>query len=217
MTLTLEPTTIDELEPESVELVATPKRKAGPYSDAPTRPRSNAGRKTDLERVERQAALEEAERKALRESRRAQPFDPLTRVWLGVTLTIGVIIFITSALFSFATVADVAANWMLPPWWWLAWVVPGFIEAFIVFFGLDAIINQARGRKKDAAAALVWMFVFSTIAVAANAAHTIDGWGGDLSDWRSWIGTAMSALAPLSVVLITKRISKLVFADPEAN
>lgn len=211
MTMTADPIVID----------ATGVGPARPDNEAPPTRRSERkgpqGRKSNVERIERERAEAAAKRKLEQEGKRAQPFDPLTRVWLGVALTIAVIIFATSALFSFATVADVAEKWMYPAWAWLSWVVPGFLEAFIIWFGLDAIMNQARGRKRDARAALVWMMVFASVAVAANAAHTIDGWGGDLSFWGSWIGTAMSALAPLSVVLITKRVSKLVFADPESD
>ena len=127
------------------------------------------------------------------------------------------IIFVTSALFSFATVAA-AAEWMRPPWPALVWVVPGFVEAFIIWFGFDAIISQARGRAKDARSALVWMFVFASVGVIANAAHTVAEWGSDFSStWTAWIGTGMSALAPLSVVLITKRVSRLVFLNPDAQ
>lgn len=149
--------------------------------------------------------------------KRARPVDPLRPGVLWVALTIAILIFATGGLFSFATIAD-AALWMMPVWAWLAWVVPGFVEAFVVYFGIDAVINQARGRDQDAESALRWMLVFAGVGVVANAAHTTLAWmeTGEIP-WQGFIGIAMSAIAPLSVVLITKRVSKLVFLDPSAD
>lgn len=187
--------------------------------------KSKAGRKTDLERarikheIELEVKALQQERKRIEEeeiaaSKRAKPIDPLRTAVLIGALFLALIILTTSAVFSFATVAAVA-EWMVPEWDWLVWVVPGFIEAFIIFFGIDSIVSQAKGKRRDAITALVWMLVFSAVAVVGNAAHTIDGWGGELTDWRAWVGTGFSAIAPLSVVLITKRVSKLVFAESE--
>lgn len=155
---------------------------------------------------------EEAEAQA----KRVRPVDPQRRMPLGVALAVAIVIFVTAALFSFDKVAT-AATWMKPEWPWLAWVVPGFVEAFIVYFGIDSIIQQARGNRPKSRSALGWMTLFASIAVVANAATTALAWGpGSFDDPRAWIGTAMSALAPLSVVLITKRVSALVFLDPHA-
>jgi FtsH-binding integral membrane protein len=173
--------------------------------------RSRAGRKSEKERLQTKAEAEALARRLTAQSKRAQPIDPHHRIVLVTYLIIAIVIFITSGLFSFATIAA-TAQWMKPEWPWLVWVVPGFVELFIIAFGIDAILNQARGDIRDARWALTWMLVFSGVAVIGNAAHTIDGWGGSLADWRAWVGTGFSALAPLSVVLITKRVSKLVFA-----
>lgn len=176
--------------------------------------RSRAGRKTEKERLQTKHEAERLARRLEQAAKRAEPIDPQRRIVLGIYLAISVIILSTSGLFSFATIASVAV-WMKPSWPWLVWCVPGFVELFIIAFGIDAILNEARGKLKETRQALTWMLVFSGVAVIGNAAHTISGWGGSLTDWRSWVGTAFSALAPLSVVLITKRVSKLVFAQED--
>ncbi|MFF2388927.1 hypothetical protein [Agromyces sp. NPDC058104] len=187
-----------------------------PAAAPKAKPRSKPKRQPTLaERIERERLAIEAKRLLEQEQNRAQPYDPLTKTWLAVALIVAAVIFATSALFSFAAVAA-AAQWMMPEWTWLVWVVPGFLELFIIWFGFDAIMNQAKGWKKDSWTALVWMLVFASVAVVANAAHTIDSWGFEVAivTWQAWIGTLMAALAPLSVVLITKRVSKLVFVRP---
>lgn len=196
----LNPTITDELEKAIVRHPAGSKlAKPKPKGPPPGTP--NPGR---LQR-EAQAAAE---------AKRAKPIDPQRRIVVAMALGMAGLILTSSALFSFATIAAAAA-WMIPAWDWLVWVVPFFVEAFIIYFGLDAIVNQARGNKREANWALVWMLVFSGVAVVGNAAHTIDGWSGDLGNWRAWVGVAFSALAPLSVVLITKRVSGLVFLKEE--
>lgn len=183
-----------------------------PKSPAPAK-KSRPGRKTDIEREEIQFEAQQRRKALEQRAKRAEPMDPLRAGVLFVALGIAIVILATSGVFSFATIVATAA-WMMPAWDWLVWIVPGFVELFIVFFGVDAIVSQARGKKRDSNWALFWMLVFSGVAVLGNAAHTIAEWG-DLSDWRAWIGTLFSALAPLGVVLITKRVSRLVFADPD--
>jgi len=178
-----------------------------PPAPAPNKPTAKRGRKTDLERAQRRIELEQL---SLAE-KRAKPIDPLRKGVLWIALIIAGVILATSAVFSFATIAA-TAEWMMPAWAWLVWVVPGFIELFIIYFGIDAVISQANGRAKDSRSALLWMLVFSGVAVLGNVAHTISGWG-DLSDWRSWVGVMFSALAPLGVVLVVKRTARLVFAS----
>jgi hypothetical protein len=171
--------------------------------------RSKAATKTQARLREKR----EAEEKAA--ARRAKPVDPRTKGVFATALTMAAAILLSAGLFSFASIAA-AAEWMQPEWPWLVWVVPFFLEFFIVFFGIDAVISQANGDKKGANWALAWMFVFSGVAVIGNAAHTIDGWGeAALTDWRAWVGTGLAALAPLSVVLIVKRTSRLVFVRSE--
>jgi len=173
--------------------------------------------------LERERIAEERETEA--ERKRFTEIDPQRKIAFGVALVVGIIIFLTSALFSFPAVAA-TAELMLPVWFWLALVVPGFVEAFIIYFGIETVIWQARAAntvryspaQQDVAqsmsnGALSWMLVFTGVAVIANGAHTFMGYEalGQLGTWQAWLGIGLAALAPLSVVLITKRVSRLVF------
>lgn len=151
--------------------------------------------------------------------------DPQNKKVIVFALVLACLIFATSALFSFPTIAATAVL-MLPVWPFLVWVVPGFVEVFIVFFGVEVIMWQARATndrkyspgqrakaQKMSDSAIGWQLVFAMIAVIANAAHTYMGHeaAGALGTWQAWLGISLASLAPLSVVLITKRASRLIF------
>lgn len=188
-------------------------------------------RSLDRLRVEDEAAratqefYEKVEQAETAHKKQYQEIDPLRRAPFIFALVVAILIFATSALFSFPAVAA-TAELMLPVWPWLVFVVPGFIEAFIIFFGVDTVIWQGRAAKsgkytpgqqaqaqKMSSSALVWMLVFTGVSVISNAAHTFMGYEilGGLGTWQAWLGIAFASLAPLSVVLITKRVSRLVF------
>lgn len=139
--------------------------------------------------------------------KRATPLDPRNKATFWVALVFAAVILLSAGLFSYAAVAG-AAEWMRPEWAWLVWVVPGFLEFIIVFEGLDYLITRK-------VSALWWMGAASIIAVLANTAHTVSEWGVDAfsSGFEPWIGTIMSAAAPLAVILITKRVSLIAFVD----
>jgi hypothetical protein len=173
--------------------------------------------------LKRQAIADEKELEA--DELRYSEVDPQRR-WVFVSaLVVGIVIFATSALFSFPAVAH-AAESMLPTWDFLVWVVPGFVEAFVIFFGIDAVIWQARAAnvrytqaqadaaQKSSDLAILWMMVFAGVGVLANWYSTFQAWGGTLevfTNFEAIFGMALAALAPLSVVLITKRLTRLVF------
>jgi uncharacterized membrane protein YcjF (UPF0283 family) len=160
--------------------------------------------------VEKAAAELNVARKVLAEkARRADPLDPLKKAVLYSTLVLALLILIASAIFSFATIAAVA-EWMRPPLPFMVWLVPVAIEFFIVFFGMDSIISQARGDKKGARFAFVGMLVATSVAVIANAAHTVAE-SPDMADWRAWVGVFLSALIPVGTLLAAKRAIRLVF------
>jgi len=177
----------------------------------------------DIEAIGKLA--EKLEFKADEDDTQFHEIDPQNKKVIVFALVLACLIFATSALFSFPTIAATAAL-MLPVWPFLVWVVPGFVEVFIVFFGVEVIMWQARAtndRKYSAGqrakaqkmsdSAIGWQLVFAMIAVVANAAHTYMGQeaAGALGTWQAWLGISLAALAPLSVVLITKRASRLIF------
>jgi predicted membrane protein len=182
-------------------------------AELPTR-RSNAGRKTNLERMEREIEERRLERKAEREARRARPLPIDTRITLSIALIIGTIVIATAFTISYATMVSVA-SWMKLPWEPLIYAVPGFIELLVILSTLDYIVTRSRG--KSARAPLWATVALSAIAVLGNAAHTVQQWGSEFgpAHWESFIGVALSALAPLVVVYVAKRITALVFEHPD--
>ncbi len=207
----------------SIETTGPTSSKPRPKSRTLTRAEREA-QEADASRLKLEAERSriDTERQLEAERKRFREIDPLRAASFWTALVVGIVIFITSGLFSYAALAA-AAEWMRPEWPWLTYVVPGFVELFIIFFGIEGIINQARavyarsGAEKayysrQSKTSTWWMVLFASVAVAGNAAHTIAEWlaTGEIP-WFGFVGIVMSALAPLSVVLITKRLSRLVF------
>jgi hypothetical protein len=198
----------------ATELRAVPASKP----PAPPKKKSNAGRKTNAQRIEAKIAEEAAARKAEQEQKRAPRIQPDTRVSLGVALAIAAIALATSFTVSYSMIVA-TAGWMRLPWEPLAWIVPGFIELLIVFASLDYIITRSRSDEKGARAPFWAMWVLSGVAVVGGTAHTISEWGAQFGPerWESIVGTVLSAAAPLVVIYVSKRISALVFVAPERD
>lgn len=177
--------------------------------------KSAAGRKTNEERAARAAQVEAEERRAEIESKRAKRQQPDTTVTQILSLSIAAIVIVTAFTVSYATMVAVA-EWMKLPAsvGWLVYVVPGFIELLVVFSTLDYIVERSRG--KSGRGPLAATIGLSAVAVLGNAAHTIGAWGSSFGTWQSYMGVALSALAPLVVVYIAKRLSTLVFVEVEA-
>ena len=217
----------------STTILTTPKKpdtmpevQVTPAPKAPPAPRkSNAGRKTNADRARLKAeatsaaiAAEEearkAARRAARDAKRAEPFDPLTKVWLVVALVIAAVSLATSFTVSYSMIVA-TSEWMMLPWPALAYIVPAFVELLTIFAALDFIISKSRG---DSGWAPFWaMWVLSGVAVVGGAAHTISEWGAEFGPqrWESLVGTALAAVAPLVVIYLSKRISALVFVRPD--
>lgn len=173
--------------------------------------RKKPGRKSNEERAR---IAEERERRA----RRARPLPVDTRVTLAVTLVIATSVILAAFTVSYFTMVAVA-GWMRLPAEvaWLAYAVPGFIELLVIFSTFDYILTKTR---QAAAWGPYWAMVgFSAIAVLGNAAHSIQAWGSafGLGHWESLIGVILSALAPLVVVYVAKRVTALVFEHPEES
>lgn len=167
-------------------------------------------RLAEFEFTQRSKELTEAER-------RAEPLSPLRKGVLYGTLTLSLLILLASAIYSFATIADVG-EWLKAPWPWLAFLLPVATEFFIVFGGMDALISQARGDKKGARIGLWVMIGASMVAVLANGAHALSEWQIEdpgLTDWRAYVGIFLSALIPIATVIASKRAIALVFSKAE--
>lgn len=188
------------------------------------KPKSLAGRKTNAVRLELKAAelraehelateAERLKRAAETEAARAKRVQPDTKNAIRVALVMAAIPLLTAGSISYSTTVAVA-GWMRLPWPALDYIVPGMIEALIVFSSFDYLISESR--KLGSGLAPFWAMIgFSAVGVIGNAAFTISGWGSGFTgqNYEALIGTLLSGLAPFVVVYISKRLSKLVFAE----
>jgi hypothetical protein len=177
------------------------------------KPKSLAGRKTNIQRLELKAAEAQAQKRLEAEAKRAERYQPDTTTALRVALAMAGVPLATAGTISYSTTVAVA-GWMRLPWPVLDYIVPGMIEALIIFSSFDYLISESR--KLGAGRGPFWAMIgFSAIGVIGNAAFTISGWGSGFSgsNYQALIGTILSGLAPFVVVYVSKRLSKLVFAE----
>lgn len=182
--------------------------------------RSRAGRKTDLERTQ---IRYETEQEAIRlehvahtERNRAVRLQPDTKHSLRLALVLAAVPLLTAGAVSYATTVAVAA-WMKLPWPVLDYVVPGMLEALVVFSSLDYLI--AESRKKGSGRGPFWAMIgFSAVNVLGNVAHTIVEWGPSFggTNWQSFIGAGLSGSAAFVVVYLSKRLAALAFVEAGA-
>lgn len=171
-----------------------------------------AGRKWNAERAEIKLANLKRESYVRQETLRAPRVMPDTRGSLFVALTLAGIGLATSFVVSYSTLVAVA-EWMKLPLDFLVFIVPGFLETMILFSAYDFIISRSRG---NSGRIPFWFMIgVSVIAVVGNAAHSLAAWQatGEIP-WYGWLGTFLSAIVPLVVVYISKRLSVLVFSEP---
>ena len=146
------------------------------------------------------------------EAKRATRIMSDTTPVLRTLLILSAIALLTSFVFSYFALVEVAV-WMRPPQTWLVFLVPGFIELMIVLSAIDYMVDQSRGKKGRVPFGA--MIGFSIIAVIGNAAHTFYEWiiEGPVP-WEGYIGIGLAAIVPLVVVYISKRLTQVVFAEP---
>lgn len=146
------------------------------------------------------------------EAKRATRIMADTGPVLMTLLILSGIALLTSFVFSYFALVEVAV-WMRPPQEWLTLLVPGFIELVIVLSALDYVVARSRG---ESGRTPFWMMIgMSAIAVIGNAAHTFYEWSVEGPvPWEGWLGVTLSAIVPLIVVYISKRITSTVFSEP---
>jgi hypothetical protein len=121
------------------------------------------------------------------------------------------VLMVSSFIVSFTGLYD-ASEWTgLPEYF--RWLPALFIDAAILAYTIALIVFKARGES-------VWRTVvalvgFASISVIANVAHTVSYWGGNLLDFRAWVGVAITASAPIAVLLAADEISRLAFKKRE--
>ena len=117
------------------------------------------------------------------------------------------LLMISSFIVSFSGLYE-ASEWTgLPEYF--RWLPALFIDAAILAYTIALIVFKARGES-------VWRTVvglvgFASISVIANVSHTLAYWDGALLDYRAWVGVAITASAPVAVLLAAEEIARLAF------
>jgi len=126
-------------------------------------------------------------------------------IWLYRFIALGVI---AGALSAFATSWAgllYVAGWQALSAEW-QWLTPVMIDIPIVVLTLGALAKRSRGENHR------WFLSFAIfltlLSSAANFAHTVAVRG--LSDYTTWIGAILNALAPAFVLLTTEVLGSLV-------
>jgi hypothetical protein len=126
---------------------------------------------------------------------------------LATAVSLVGLLMVSSFIVSFSGLYD-ASEWTgLPEYF--RWLPALFIDAAILAYTIALIVFKARGES-------VWRTVlglvgFASISVIANVSHTLSYWDGSLVDYRAWIGVAITASAPIAVLLAAEEIARLAF------
>lgn len=139
--------------------------------------------------------------------------NPDARWMLFFAIGLVGLLMVSSFMTSFSGIYSIAAYTGLPSY--LYWLPALFIDAAILAYTVSLFIFKARGES-------TWKTIsalagFASLSIAANIAHTVSFWDGDLSDYRAWIGVAITAAAPIAVLLASEEIARLAFESPEKS
>lgn len=144
---------------------------------------------------------------------RSRRINPDAIPVLATAVALVGILMISSFIVSFSGIYD-ASEWTgLPEYF--RWLPALFIDAAILAYTIALIVFKARGES-------VWrttvaLVGFASISVMANIAHTVSYWDGNLADFRAWVGVAITASAPIAVLMASEEIARLAFEQPEQN
>jgi len=116
--------------------------------------------------------------------------------------------FISSAIVSFNGITSVAVYVGLSSAW-MASLFFFFVELMYLVFLVAYLVLESRA--ENSKGALVGMFAFAGIAIAANAFHTLDYWEWITEDPRVWAGIVLSVSAPIAIISASKMASRVVF------
>ena len=126
---------------------------------------------------------------------------------LATAVSLVGVLMVSSFVVSFSGLYEASVWTGLPEYF--RWLPALFIDAAILAYTIALIVFKARGES-------VWRTVlglvgFATISVVANVSHTLAYWDGSLVDYRAWIGVAITASAPIAVLLAAEEIARLAF------
>lgn len=132
---------------------------------------------------------------------------------LAVAVGLVGVLMISSFVVSFSGLYD-ASEWTGLPQN-LRWLPALFIDAAILAYTIALIVFKARG--ESVWRTLVGLGAFAGMSVVANIAHTVSYWDGNLTDFRAWVGVAITASAPIAVLLASEEITRLAFQTQEES
>ncbi|WP_336628488.1 MULTISPECIES: DUF2637 domain-containing protein [unclassified Microbacterium] len=137
----------------------------------------------------------------------ASRIQPDSRPVLIIATVITALLAAVSFLLSFNGLAE-AASWANVPAW-LAWALPAYVDGAILVYTVAALVFRSRG--DDARLEWAALALFAALSVAANGVHA---WTAAPAWLQVALGVTLAALAPVSVLLTTHTIAKLIVAPP---
>jgi len=146
------------------------------------------------------------------ESRRSQRINPDTPRVLALAVILVFILMVSSFIVSFFGIWGISAettNIPAP----LTWLPALFLDAAILAYTISYFVFRARGEPILKTRIALW--TFALLSVAANVAHTVEGITPEMSVYSVAIGIAITASAPIAVVLSTEEIARLAFETVE--
>ena len=128
---------------------------------------------------------------------------------LATAVALVSILMVASFAVSFSGIYDVSEWTGIPEF--IQWLPALFIDAAILAYTISLVVFKARG--ESTWRTLLGLAGFAGISVVANIAHTLSFWGGELTDYRAWVGVLITASAPIAVLLASEEITRLAFED----
>ncbi len=144
---------------------------------------------------------------------RGSRLNPDAAPVLVTAVALVVILMVSSFIVSFSGIYEVSAWTGIPVW--IQWLPAVFIDAAILAYTISLVVFKARG--ESTWRTFLGLIGFAAISVVANVAHTLSYWDGELADFRSWIGVAITASAPIAVLLASEEITRLAFELPDED
>jgi hypothetical protein len=162
------------------------------------------------------AQRQKSDRYKIQEAKRASKVQIDQKLVLVSWIIAVGVAFITSAVVSFngITAVSVFVGLSAP---WLAYLFFFFIELLYLIFLVAYLIlasqvNDETGLPEKTSGALLGMWTFAGISIAANAFHTLDYWQWAFAEPRMYAGIVLSVAAPLAIITASKLASRVVFA-----
>lgn len=160
---------------------------------------------TETTVIQQQPAVVAEEEEKVRQPARINP-DSRGSLWMALILVF--MLMLSSFVVSFTGIWDISQYTGLPVA--IQWVPAVFIDAAILAYTISLFVFKARG--ESTWRTIAWLLVFAGISVAANISHTLDYLQqSGVTDWRVFIGIAITASAPVAVLAASEEISRLAF------